>query len=255
MWRSRWISKQTFSGPPSRARYLLPMQMDSETCKDPKGSALFHRPSWARVRLHVVCLSEWTTRYFGQIENKARTWPQRCSQAHGGSKSKFPAAQKEMARARINVWAVQKLFVLILNAFQKTVTWVSYEEYLPTWKPRGTASDWAPLLSLTGSTGVQPFAVCNRSKPVESSHVGLFFFKNPASPIPFCSCLVLAGLVKKRIAFRFAFYPLPWWAFLATWLANHAVILNGIGIFGCKYIEYFIFGNGQWKADGSLIIV
>lgn len=86
MWRSRWISKQTFSGPPSRARYLLPMQMDSETCKDPKGSALFHRPSWARVRLHVVCLSEWTTRYFGRIENKARTWPQRCSRAHGGSK-------------------------------------------------------------------------------------------------------------------------------------------------------------------------
>lgn len=86
MWRSRWISKQTFSGPPSRARYLLPMQMDSETCKDPKGSALFHRPSWARVRLHVVCLSEWTTQYFGRIENKARTWPQRCSRAHGGSK-------------------------------------------------------------------------------------------------------------------------------------------------------------------------
>lgn len=86
MWRSRWISKQTFSGPPSRARYLLPMQMDSETCKDPKGSALFHMPSWARVRLHVVCLSEWTTRYFGRIENKARTWPRRCSRAHGGSK-------------------------------------------------------------------------------------------------------------------------------------------------------------------------
>lgn len=42
--------------------------------------------STGRAELESACLSEWTTRYFGRIENKARTWPQRCSRAHGGSK-------------------------------------------------------------------------------------------------------------------------------------------------------------------------
>lgn len=130
-------------------------------------------------------------------------------------------------------------------------------------KARGTTSNKAALLLLTGTTVLAsirpPFvAVPSQSSALLLGFLLFFLFSIPLCPLSLlhlCSALFWLDLWRRESLSFFAFYPLPWWVFCAAWLANHAVILNGIDIFRCKYIEYFIFRNGQWKVGSNYCIM